>query len=84
MNNPRVVVYYPGTNIIYWKATSGARVEVLTSGQLQAHAFNDTQESMNQVEDPNQEFPPGHYLPFPIAVAEISNDRDFFFEICIY
>jgi hypothetical protein len=33
-------------------------------------AFNDTLDSLSGPEDPNQEFPPGHYLPFPMAVAD--------------
>jgi hypothetical protein len=33
-------------------------------------AFNDTVKYLGGVEDPNQDFPPGHYLPLPIAVVE--------------
>ncbi len=86
--------YYPGWGRAYqgedipggyvWRAASGVQVEILTPADLQVAAFNDTQEYMNQVENPNQEFPPGHYLPFPIAVAEISSNRDFFVAIRIY
>jgi len=78
---------YQGENIpggYVWKAASSVQVEIRTSARMQAYAFNDTQSAMHQVENPNQEFPPGHYLPFPIAIVEVSNDRDFFVEIRIY
>jgi hypothetical protein len=34
------------------------------------YAFNDTLQYLGELEDPNQAFPPGHYLPFPMAVLE--------------
>jgi hypothetical protein len=36
-------------------------------------AFNDTFSLMTTPEDPNQEYLPGHYLPFPMAVLSIKS-----------
>lgn len=58
----------------------GFQVLVTTSGRLQVSAFNDTHALMGQLENPNAEFPPGHYLPFPIALAEISASGEFWLE----
>jgi hypothetical protein len=33
-------------------------------------AFNDTLEYLGKLEDPDQEFPPGHFLPLPMAVVD--------------
>jgi hypothetical protein len=33
-------------------------------------AFNDTLEYLGKLEDPNQEFPHGHFLPLPMAILE--------------
>jgi len=39
-------------------------------------AFNDTLDYLGKREDPNQDFPPGHYLPLPMAVVEFQSDGD--------
>lgn len=57
---------------VTWQVSGGASVTIQAPGQLGLAAFNDTLDSLSGPEDPNQEFPPGHYLPFPMAVADYS------------
>jgi hypothetical protein len=59
----------------------GLRLHMTTSGRMQASAFNDTQARMGGVEDPNTEYPAGHYLPFPMAMAEITGRGEFWVEL---
>jgi hypothetical protein len=56
-------------------------VEISTNGGIEPSAFTDTREMMNRVENPNTEFPPGHYLPFPLSELEISGYPGLWLEI---
>jgi hypothetical protein len=52
-----------------WRLDGGPSVSLQVSdGNL--FAFNDTLEYLSKLENPNQDFPPGHYLPLPMAVVE--------------
>ena len=52
-----------------WQLSNGPSVQVdVPQGTL--HAFNDALQFIGRPEDPNQEFPPGHYLPSPLALLE--------------
>jgi hypothetical protein len=50
---------------------SGFQVEIVASSKLSSLFFTDTFEIMGRQENPNYEFPPGHYLPFPLALLEL-------------
>ncbi len=54
-----------------WGSTPGPKVVVSTNGQITAQEFTDSLKAMGSVEDPNFDFPPGHYLDFPVALLEI-------------
>ncbi len=51
------------------------RVSVCTNqnGHINLHSFKDTEERFSSTEDPNLGNPLGHFLPFPMALIEISN-----------
>jgi hypothetical protein len=55
---------------LVWHLVRGPSVSIRVSGGS-LFAFIDTAKYLGGVEDPNQDFPPGHYLPFPMAVAEL-------------
>jgi hypothetical protein len=57
------------TDSLNWQLKGGPTVQIQVSdGRL--YAFNDSAQFFGEPEDPNQDFPPGHYLPFPMAVLE--------------
>ena len=43
-------------------------------GEITISAFNQSLSLLNSPEDPDFDYPPGHYLPFPMAVAKITLD----------
>jgi hypothetical protein len=53
-----------------WSVRGGPTVSLRAAGRTGFAAFNDSIDWLHGPEDPNQEFPPGHYLPFPMAVAD--------------
>lgn len=54
-----------------WSLSDGPSVRVRASTPVSLTAFNDALELLLQPEDPNYPYPPGQYLPFGLAVAEI-------------
>jgi hypothetical protein len=66
------MAYYSrrGGDNLTWSARDGLSLTIQAPGATGFAAFNDTLESLYGPEDPNQEFPLGHFLPFPMAVAD--------------
>jgi hypothetical protein len=64
-------------------ATPGLQVEMKTDASLTLDTFLDTRQALNRPEDPNQEHPPGHYLPFPVASVKLSTNGDFSLQIVL-
>lgn len=64
-----------------WGLSNGSQVRVASDGQISATSFNDTRALMGSVEDPNTDFPPGHFLPFPISLLEVRGQGFFSVEI---
>lgn len=54
-----------------WGVAGGPLVSVQAEGSVSRDSFLDSRARMGQVEDPNFEYPPGHFLPFPMAVVTI-------------
>jgi hypothetical protein len=54
-----------------WKLEGAAQVGVSAQGAtLTAHHFAESRARLVHSEDPNAEYPPGHFIPFPLAVVE--------------
>jgi hypothetical protein len=45
-------------------------VNIQSDNPYQTRTFLDSLPFMDQPEDPNRNYPPGHFLPFPLAVAQ--------------
>jgi hypothetical protein len=60
-----------------WGLQSGIRVRISSSAPISTYAFNDTFSMMSKPEDPNFDYSPGHYLPFPMAVIEVNNSNEY-------
>lgn len=54
-----------------WGVQGGPSVRIEAAGDVIRAAFLDSRERMGSVEDPNFEYPPGHFLPFPMSVYAI-------------
>jgi hypothetical protein len=64
-----------------WSMSPGFNVSITTDARYEVAAFTDTSEMMNRVENPNTEFPPGHYLPFPVSSVEFPGGAGFWLGI---
>jgi len=61
--------------------TRSLHVEINSSAPLSTRSFLESQAYLSIPEDPNRDYPAGHYLPFPMAVVEFSSPGDFSVEI---
>jgi hypothetical protein len=64
---------------IAWGLGNGPMVNIrfenvvlsLTKGDITLSAFNDSLSLLETPEDPDFDYPPGHYIPFPMAVLDL-------------
>ncbi len=64
-------------------AGGGLRVRVPSDAALSVASFTDSQPYLAEAEDPDRDYPPGHYLPFPLSVVTLSADGDFSVTIAV-
>jgi len=61
------------TNGWIWGLHDGPQINITSNGIIELHPFTATQDNLAFRENPNFEYPPGHFLPFPIALTEIQS-----------
>ncbi|MGW8143472.1 MAG: hypothetical protein ACWGN2_03705 [Anaerolineales bacterium] len=61
--------------------TEMSTVDILSTSPLSASSFKDSYISLNEPEDPNLNYPPGHYLPFPLVLIETIKSNSFSIQI---
>jgi hypothetical protein len=66
-----------------WQISGGPRLTIRSSVPIDLHAFNESRPELLRSENPNFEYPAGHYLVFPLALAEIWTVDDFQVEITL-
>jgi hypothetical protein len=54
-----------------WGLENGTAVLVESNSPMQLDSILDSLAAVGQPEDPNQEYPPGHWLPFPMASIQV-------------
>ncbi len=64
-----------------WSYQDEINVEITSNLPNNTYVFNTSQEAFDLPEDPNFDYPQGHYLPFPLLVLEYHNAEDFYVEI---
>lgn len=64
-----------------WSHQDDISIEILSNATVNAHTFKASQDRFDLPEDPNYDYPQGHYLPYPLAVINFNNAGDFFAEI---
>ncbi len=60
-----------------WGVAAGPQVLVSTPLSFEAHGFNASWPLLTRPEDPNLDYPVGHYYPFPLGMMILSGERDF-------
>lgn len=60
-----------------WGPANGIRVQVRTDAAISAINFTDSLPFLDLPEDPNVDYPPGHYLPFPLSLVTIHSNGIF-------
>ncbi len=71
------LAYSPIENGFQFSQEENVVLEVIADIPLQAYSFSDSANLLGVPEDPNHDYPPGHYLPFPITVLEFNSPGDF-------
>jgi hypothetical protein len=85
-------VFYSGPSLYEGSAAPGSwtwgladefQVEVRSDALLTTESFTDSSAYLTSPEHPDRDYPPGHYLPFPISVVTLNADGDFNIRISI-
>jgi len=60
-----------------WGVSGGPEVIVQTDAPFTAHGFNASWPLLTVPENPDLDYPTGHYYPFPLALVRWNGERDF-------
>jgi hypothetical protein len=66
-----------------WSRENGGSVEVRSDANLSAQGFLSSYPFLSMPEDPNLDYPAGHYMPFPLSIVSISKSQSFLVQIII-
>jgi len=66
-----------------WGINSGETVVIRSTNQITGFSFNTTHSALSYSEDPNFDYSRGHYLPFPMALTQISTTDNYSVDIII-
>jgi hypothetical protein len=76
--------YQPVENGYQIAGADDLAIDFISSLPLTAYSFTDSQAFLDSPEDPNFDYPQGHYLPFPFTILEYQGQGDFWFHIKPY
>jgi len=68
-------------NGIRWGLENGPMVDVQVEGPITMRAFNESLDLLANPEDPDFAYPPGHYIPFPMAIVEVDMKDGYFLRL---
>jgi len=66
---------------ISWGIDTGKMVQIDSSTQISLFSFNDSHAQLFLPEDPNYNYPRGHYLPYPMAIVEVKDSTHYTIDI---
>jgi len=66
-----------------WSLLKGVGVKLQTNAKLSAQGFVSSFPFLSMPEDPNLEYPNGHYIPFPLSLVTIQGDQNFSVQIVV-
>jgi hypothetical protein len=64
-----------------WGLAAGIQVQVRTDAALSAQGFTVSMPFLGLPENPNLDYPAGHYFPFPLSVVSICSNGNFYIQI---
>lgn len=64
-----------------WEIETRITVETIFKDHLEVSTFQDSFSLIREPENPNLDYPAGHYLPFPLALGQLTTDSGGFVEI---
>ncbi len=64
-----------------WGLENGISVQVLTEAKLSAEGFVSSFPFLSMPEDPNLDYPKGHYMPFPLSIVTVQGEQNFSVQI---
>jgi len=62
---------------VVWGVENGPMISVQAEGAVTMWAFNESLSVLSSPEDPDYGYPPGHYIPFSMAVVEVGISGDY-------
>jgi hypothetical protein len=63
---------------VVWGLEDEPMVRIQSEGPITMRAFNESLSLLATPEDPDFDYPPGHYIPFPMAIAEVEMGDGYF------
>jgi hypothetical protein len=67
-----------------WELKPDLYVTITTSRTITSQAFTASRSYLSSPEDPNFDFPAGHFIPFPLALVKINGQDNFYVEIDVH
>lgn len=64
-----------------WIVKHDIKIKVESTVSITCVDFNESRSLLSKPEDPNQDFPPGHFLPFPVALVKGMGDHEVIIKI---
>ena len=68
-------------NFFKWELKDDLTIEIHSSVPINSRDFTESRSLLAAPEDPNTDFPSGHFLPFPLALVEVIGSGQFSVEI---
>ncbi len=62
---------YKDKDIFTWSSESGVSIQVTGTKNISMEHFNQSNDLLKKAEDPNIDYPKGHFIPNPMAVLKI-------------
>ncbi|MFH2038556.1 MAG: hypothetical protein ABIJ65_03885 [Chloroflexota bacterium] len=68
---------------VLWGLYGSTSIKIRSTGIINTHDFTESSSLIKDPENPDLDYPPGHFLPFPIALIEVSGIGRFSVDIRI-
>jgi len=65
------------SNEVSWEINYISQFIIRTTGNMSVNSFLQSRNSFSAPENPNIDYPPGHYLPFPVSLVNIFKPVNF-------
>jgi hypothetical protein len=65
-------------NRFVWHLSPDLKVLIESSNQISVSEFTESRDFLALPENPNRDYPAGHFLPFPLALVDIEFNNDFY------